>query len=180
LPRAAEVQRARAGAPPARWLLPGFARDVDFVRRQLGPLRDRLMLAASYERESARLAALRRFASDPAAPPLPVDPLEAAYAVRWLELTDGGAALPPWAVLMAPDTEARSGRQEPSGWTVLPEDAREVAVEPLPPRAVEHVPHGAGGEGGELRVQDVHVDRDHVKVVVRPVDALPENGPHDR
>lgn len=99
--RAAEVLRARAGRPPARWLLPGFAGDVDQVRRQLGPLRDSAMLVASYERESARLAALRRFSSDPAAPPLPLDPLEAAYAVRWLELTDGGVALPPWSAFVA-------------------------------------------------------------------------------
>jgi hypothetical protein len=103
--RAAEVLRARAGSPPARWRLPGFARDVDFVRRQLGPLRDRQMLAASYERESARLAALRRFAADPAAPPLPMDPLDAAYAIRWLELTSGGA-LAPWPALLGAEAEA--------------------------------------------------------------------------
>jgi hypothetical protein len=54
------------------------------------------MLAASFERESARLAALRRLAADPAIAPLPVCPLEAAYAIRWLELADGGMALPPW------------------------------------------------------------------------------------
>jgi hypothetical protein len=94
--RADEVLRARVGCPPARWLLPGFAADVDQVRRQLGPLRDRQMLAASFERESARLAGLRRLAADPAVPPLPVGPLEAAYAIRWLELADGGIALPPW------------------------------------------------------------------------------------
>jgi hypothetical protein len=94
--RADEVLRARVGCAPARWLLPGFAADVDQVRRQLGPLRDRQMLAASFERESARLAALRRLAADPAIAPLPVGPLEAAYAIRWLELADGGMALPPW------------------------------------------------------------------------------------
>jgi hypothetical protein len=54
------------------------------------------MLAASFDRESVRLAALRRLIADPAAPPLPLGPLEAAYAVRWLELSDGGADLPPW------------------------------------------------------------------------------------
>jgi hypothetical protein len=54
------------------------------------------MLVASYERESARLTLLRRFAADPAAPPLPLGPVEAAYAIRWLELSDGGVALPPW------------------------------------------------------------------------------------
>ncbi len=55
--RAAELLHARAGRVPARWLLPGFARDVDLVRRHLGPLHDRRMLVASYERESARIAA---------------------------------------------------------------------------------------------------------------------------
>jgi hypothetical protein len=94
--RADEVLRARAGSQPARWLLPGFVADVEQVRRQLGPLRDRRMLVASYERESARLTLLRRFAADPAAPPLPLGPLEAGYAVRWLELSDGGVDLPPW------------------------------------------------------------------------------------
>jgi hypothetical protein len=98
--RAREVIAAREAGSPARWLVPGFARDVDLVRRQLGPLRDRSMLVVSYERESARLAALRRLAADPAARPLPLDPLEAAYAVRWLELVDGGGALPAWASLM--------------------------------------------------------------------------------
>ena len=87
--RAAEIQRSGGAPVPARWLLPGFARDVDLVRRHLAPLRDRRMLVASYERESARLAVLRRLASDPSSPPPPLDPLEAAYAVRWLELADG-------------------------------------------------------------------------------------------
>jgi hypothetical protein len=104
--RAAEVLRARAARPPARWLLPGFARDVDLVRRQLGPLHDLRMLVASYERESARIAALRRLAADPAAPPAPLDPLEAAYAVRWLELSDGGTALPSWATFVGEEAEA--------------------------------------------------------------------------
>lgn len=99
--RAAEVaSMLAAAATPARWSLAGFAADVDLVRRQLGPLRDRRMLAASYERESSRLAALRRIAADPAAQTLPFDPIEAAYAIRWLELADG-AVLPAWAELVA-------------------------------------------------------------------------------
>ena len=69
----------------------------------------------------------------------------------------------------------RPGRPDP-----LLGDARDVAVCAPSPRAVEHVAHGAGGEVGELRVQDVHVDRDHVEVVVRPVDTLPEHRPHER
>jgi hypothetical protein len=81
---------------------------VDTVRRQLAPLHDRRMLTASFERESTRLAALRRLAADPAAPPLPMSPLETAYAVRWLELAEGGVALPPWATFVGEDGEAAS------------------------------------------------------------------------
>ncbi len=64
------------------------------------------MLSASFERESTRLAALRRLAVDAAAAPLPMSPLEAAYAVRWLELADGGDALPAWLVLVGGDAAA--------------------------------------------------------------------------
>lgn len=99
--RAAEVTAARASAvPPARWALPGFARDVDTVRRQLGPLHDRRMLVASYERESSRLTALRLLAADPAAPRPPLDAIEAAYAVRWLELAEGTGPWPAWQELI--------------------------------------------------------------------------------
>lgn len=63
------------------------------------------MLAASFARESAHLEALRRFAIDPSAPPIEANALEAAYAVRWLELSDGGRALPPWATFMSPEAE---------------------------------------------------------------------------
>jgi hypothetical protein len=95
---AAEIVRSiAADTVPFRWRLAGFARDVDVARRQLGPLHDRRMLVSSFERESARLAALRRLACDPSAPPAPLDPVEAAYAVRWLELADDGAPLPAWA-----------------------------------------------------------------------------------
>lgn len=95
---AAEIVRAiAADAVPGRWRLAAFARDVDLARRQLGPLRDRRMLVASFERESARLAALRRLALDPSTPPAPLDPVEAAYAVRWLELAEGGVQVPSWA-----------------------------------------------------------------------------------
>ena len=79
---------------------------VDLVRRQLGPLHDRGMLVASYERESSRLAALRRLASDPTTPPSPVDPIEAAYALRWLELAPGAAPLPPWSELVGRESRA--------------------------------------------------------------------------
>jgi hypothetical protein len=99
--RAAELTAALAApTPPSSWALAGFARDVDIVRRQLGPLHDRGMLVASYERESGRLATLRRLAADPTTPPSPVDPIEAAYALRWLELAPGAAPLPSWSELV--------------------------------------------------------------------------------
>ena len=98
--RALEILRAQTAGAPPRWLLPGFVRDVDLARRQLGPLHDRAMLVASFERESGRLAALRRLAADPATPPLPLDPSQAAYAIRWIELADDGAPQPPWAELV--------------------------------------------------------------------------------
>jgi hypothetical protein len=105
--RAAELTAALAApAPPSSWALAGFARDVDLVRRQLGPLHDRGMLVASYERESSRLAALRRLAADPATPPSPVDPIEAAYALRWLELAPGAVPLPPWSELVGRERRA--------------------------------------------------------------------------
>jgi hypothetical protein len=98
--RAAEVARILAvRVLPACWAGPGFARDVDLVRRQLGPLHDRRMLAASYERESSRLVALRRLASDPGAPPLVIDATDAAYGIRWLELATDGEPLPSWVDL---------------------------------------------------------------------------------
>lgn len=98
--RAAEIAYLLAGPVlPASWAASGFARDVDLVRRQLGPLHDRRMLVASFERESSRLVALRRLATDPAAPPPAIDSTEAAYAIRWLELAADGASLPPLAEL---------------------------------------------------------------------------------
>lgn len=94
---AAIVRAIASDAVPLRWRLAGFARDVDLARRQMSPLRDRRMLVDSFERESTRLAALRRLAQDPGAPAAPLDPVEAAYAVRWLELAEGGVPLPGWA-----------------------------------------------------------------------------------
>ncbi len=95
---AADVAAVLAGGPrPAGWDGPEFARNVDLVRRQLRPLHDRPMLVASYERESSRLVALRRQASDPTAPPPAMSPTDAAYAIRWLELAAAGSTMPPWA-----------------------------------------------------------------------------------
>ncbi len=67
------------------------------------------MLVDSFEREGARLADLQRLAVDPASPPLPIGPLEAAYAVRWLELAEEGVPLPAWAAWLA-RTAARTKR----------------------------------------------------------------------
>jgi hypothetical protein len=64
------------------WGEPAFARDVDRIRRQLGPIRSRHGLAASFEREAVRDRSLR-----------------VAYAVRWLELGDG-VPRPGWTRLV--------------------------------------------------------------------------------
>ena len=64
------------------WGEPAFGRDVDRIRRQLGPIRSRHGLAASFEREAVRGR-----------------PLRVAYAVRWLELGDG-IARPGWTRLV--------------------------------------------------------------------------------
>jgi hypothetical protein len=68
------------------WGEPVFARQVEAVRRQLAPIRDRRGLAASYGREAFRM----RDARERHRPSL-VDAIPVAYAVRWLELGDGVA-----------------------------------------------------------------------------------------
>jgi hypothetical protein len=75
------------------WGEPAFARQVEAVRRQLAPIRDRRGLAASYGREAFRMwdARERR--------PSPLDAIPVAYAVRWLELGDG-VARPGWIDLV--------------------------------------------------------------------------------
>jgi hypothetical protein len=67
----------RAGAPAA-WVAPAFARQVEDVRADLGPIRSRDSLAASFVREAARF-----------------DSVRLAYAIRWLELGDGRSR-PAW------------------------------------------------------------------------------------
>jgi hypothetical protein len=59
------------------WGEPAFAREVERVRRDLGPIVSRQSLAASFDREAARPAAVR-----------------VAYAVRWVELGDDDAEAP--------------------------------------------------------------------------------------
>ncbi|MFL5648712.1 MAG: hypothetical protein ACJ776_10005 [Chloroflexota bacterium] len=79
------------------WGEPVFAREVDHIRTQLAPIRDRRGLAASWAREAFRVhgivvadeGALRR----PRA-------TRAAYLVRWLELGDG-MRRPRWSEFLA-------------------------------------------------------------------------------
>ena len=70
---------------PQRWTAPAFAREVELVRGHLRPIRSRELLAASFGREAfhGRPAA----GSDVA---LGTSAVRVAYALRWLELGDGG------------------------------------------------------------------------------------------
>jgi hypothetical protein len=66
------------------WGEPAFAREVDLIRSQLMPIRDRRGLAASFEREafqSPEFAGPRE--------PATMRAVRVAYALRWLELGDG-------------------------------------------------------------------------------------------
>ena len=75
------------------WGEPAFAREVDAIRRQLGPIRSQESLASSFEREAGALAA----GSTPShAGADRFDAVRAAYAVRWAELGDGRPR-PPWS-----------------------------------------------------------------------------------
>jgi len=75
-------------AHPARWHTPAFARQLDLARAHLGPIRSRVLLASSFERESFRIG---RADTEPDAPArdLQVSPVHVAYALRWLDLGDG-------------------------------------------------------------------------------------------
>ena len=77
---------------------PAFAREVDRIRAQLAPIRDRRGLAASYAREAFRVHGT----DDPETPGAPVTPRpsRAAYAIRWLELGDG-TRRPAWSAFVA-------------------------------------------------------------------------------
>ncbi len=63
------------------WRTPGFVRCVERVRIDLRPIESLAALAESYGREASRH-----------------DPLETAYAIRWLELANN-ASRPSWASL---------------------------------------------------------------------------------
>jgi hypothetical protein len=78
---------------PARWSDRAFAREVELIRCHLAPLRNRRSLTASFGREAFQTLDPDR------ARPLPLGPIRAAYAVRWLELGNG-ASLPPWNNLL--------------------------------------------------------------------------------
>jgi hypothetical protein len=81
---------------PAPWDDAAFAREVELIRCHLAPLSNRRSLTASFGREA--------FQSLEFEPPtaLPLGPIRAAYAIRWLEL-GGGARLPAWTSLLAVD-----------------------------------------------------------------------------
>jgi hypothetical protein len=68
---------------PARWQQPAFGAEVEQIRRHLAPVRSRQTLAASYGREAFHLAPTPADQADPSA-------VRLAYALRWLELRDGG------------------------------------------------------------------------------------------
>ena len=78
---------------PARWTNPGFAAEVELIRRHLAPVRTRRILAASYGREAFHLAPTSIDKADPS-------PTRLAYALRWLELRDGAIG-PSWPSLLS-------------------------------------------------------------------------------
>jgi hypothetical protein len=80
---------------PRRWAAPAFGAEVDRTRAQLGPIRSRDGLLASYGRE-ASIAATRGLRCDDGN----AGPVRIAYAIRWLELGDGRIR-PAWASILA-------------------------------------------------------------------------------
>ena len=77
------------------WGEPAFAREVEAIRHQLDPIRNRHTLTDSYSREA--------FCSGPedgSPPPSIRRSTAVAYAIRWLELGDG-VHRPPWTSLVA-------------------------------------------------------------------------------
>ncbi len=82
------------GRPP-RWTAPAFVREVDLVRSHLRPIRSPALLAASFGREAFHGRAM------PGTPrALAGSAVRVAYALRWLELSDG-APRPTWRELIA-------------------------------------------------------------------------------
>jgi hypothetical protein len=80
LARHARTIRRLLEAPPADWSDPRFRRELEDVRRALGPIHSRGSLVASFSREGSLLA-------DPQLPaPSAAGPVPIAYAIRWNEL----------------------------------------------------------------------------------------------
>jgi hypothetical protein len=90
--RLARLLRDPSRRPP-RWAQPGFAEEVEQIRRHLAPVRTRRTLASSYGREAFHLAPPRGDDADAA-------PIRLAYALRWLELRDGATG-PSWQALLS-------------------------------------------------------------------------------
>jgi hypothetical protein len=80
--RCLDLMLAERGAMGARWRSPGFAEGVERVRAELIPIVSTDALADSYAREASR-----------------GDAVEAAYALRWLELTTE-TIRPAWPALV--------------------------------------------------------------------------------
>ena len=89
------VRTSEPADVPNRWCAPAFGREVERTRAQLGPIRSRDALIASFSREAS--VAVTRASS--LAPPL-AGPVRVAYAIRWLELGDGRLR-PSWASWIA-------------------------------------------------------------------------------
>jgi len=81
------------------WGEPAFAREVDAIRRQLGPIRSQVSLSSSFEREAGALTAGPARSRAGAGR---FDAVRAAYAVRWAELGDGRPRPPWWAFVTEP------------------------------------------------------------------------------
>jgi hypothetical protein len=78
------------------WGEPAFAREVDRIRAQLAPIRDRRGLAASWAREAFRFHGHEGAETTLTRPRAS----RAAYLVRWLELGDG-VRRPAWSEFVA-------------------------------------------------------------------------------
>jgi hypothetical protein len=89
------VRTAEPADLPVRWTTYPFGQEVDRTRAQLGPIRSRAALLASYSREAS--IAVTRGALETG---LPSGPVRVAYAIRWLELGDGRPR-PAWASFVA-------------------------------------------------------------------------------
>jgi hypothetical protein len=93
------LETARADDAPA-WSTPAFATRVQAARRQLAPIRGTPSLVDSFRREAAHIAGGE--AAGAAGPTGPAwQALQAAYAIRWVELSTG-VALPAWEACTGP------------------------------------------------------------------------------